>query len=149
MCPRIASACCTELGISTLWHLSTDPALSYRADTLTKGAAEYAVLTEKLATYISSAQGGSGALTTYPSATNSVAQMLALSLYDVSKDSNTPDLEVIVRSNSTTLLSAEFRSASDAVVRTTTPWSDLDNPPAPLEFSATGSGAPSLLPSAC
>lgn len=68
--------------------------------------------------------------------------MLALCHADLAADNVTPALDVSVQSDPVTLLQATFNgSASATGAGRLVAWSELQQPPAPLQVAATGTGA--------
>lgn len=64
----------------------------------------------------------------------------ALSDYDVFTHSNEPNVQLTVSSGDSQLLTGSFTPGHTDDVSSTTAWEDLASPPAPLAFTATGSG---------
>lgn len=98
---------------------------------------------EKHSNYLASRMGSDSRY--YISSVTTAFTMMALSTYDASTDSLQPDLTLRVKSPPVEVLSAEFAPGKSSIVEQTVSFDDLANPPNPLTFVASGSGAHACL----
>ena len=114
-----------------------------------KGAT-YLQILPKLAQYVAMGGTGAGRGGRWMSDESLAWRSLALSQYDEWRSSATPDLAFKaiagnagnwgVADGATTLLEGSFKSSADPSIAVEHPWSVLGSPPAPVTFSAKGSG---------
>jgi len=94
---------------------------------------------QKIANYIAQGSADQRWGGTFATATDA-HRGFALSDYDTFTHSNEPNVQLSVSSGGSQLLTGSFTPGHTDDVSSTTAWEDLASPPAPLAFTATGSG---------
>jgi hypothetical protein len=112
---------------------------------LSAGNSTAAAIKEKHSNYLASQMGMDSPY--YTSELSTAHTMLALGAYDKASGSAQPNLTLTVSSAPIQLISAEFAAGKPPVVENTTSFDTLAQPPAPLTFTASGTGgALTILP---